>query len=233
MSVEPQGRGPHRDDARDLGPDAWPVLREAAGDITWLLDRGYAESAIAKLVGDRFQLTKRQRDALTRSTCTHASRQSRLARRVEDLTAREVHVDGFNVILPIERALGGGPLLRGAEGAWRDLGGVHGTWRSVAQTPEAVGALGPVLAGAASVTWWLDRPVSNSGRLAALIRDTAAEAGWSWDVRLEDRVDSTIARQDGVIGTSDGWILDQGIAWTDLIGPVVTALPGAWLVDLG
>ncbi|MEZ4321126.1 MAG: DUF434 domain-containing protein [Myxococcota bacterium] len=209
------------------------MLRDAAAHVTWLLDHGYADAAIAKLVGDRFQLSKRQRAALTRSTCTTTSRESRLARRIDDLTAREVHIDGFNVLLPIERALGGGPLLRGAEGAHRDLGGVHGTWRTVAQTPEAVRLLGPVLEPAARVTWWLDRPVSNSGRLATLIRETAAEAGWAWDVRLEDRVDSTLARQDGVIGTSDGWILEQGVRWADLIGPVVCTVPGAWVVDLG
>src|SRR3712207_7730451 len=42
---------------------------------------------------------------------------------------------------------------------------------------RSLAALGP-----ASVLWLLDRPVSNSGRLAQRVRELAAARGWPWQV---------------------------------------------------
>ena len=232
MTRSARGRGPHHEDATDLGPEAWPALRAASSDLAWLLGRGYAEKAAIALVGDRFQLTRRQRDAVIRSTCTDEERAGRVERRVEDFAGEHVQIDGFNVLIPVERALGGGPLLRGREGAFRDLGGIHGTWRSVVHTRGALERVGRGLEGAAQVTWWLDRPVSNSGRLAAMVREVSDLHGWGWAVRLEDRVDPGLAVAEGVIATSDAWILEQGVRWVDLIGPVVERdVERPWVVD--
>ncbi|MCB9693339.1 MAG: DUF434 domain-containing protein [Alphaproteobacteria bacterium] len=225
-------RGIHPDDPVDFGPDALPRLLRAAADLTWLLGRGYADDASTTLVGDRFQLTRRQRSAIQRATCAPEAAVRRRAARVADLRGEDVHIDGFNVLLPVERALQGGPVFRGAEGAWRDLGGLNGTWRSGGSTREAAVRVAPALLGARSVTWWLDRPVSNSGRLAVLLRETAAAEGHPWEVVLEDHVDPALAACGGVVATSDAWILERGVRWVDLVGPVLAGMTSPWTVLL-
>ena len=57
-------RGPHPEDAKLFAPAAWPALREATAELCWLLSRHYAAPSALKLVGDRHQLSARQRAAL-------------------------------------------------------------------------------------------------------------------------------------------------------------------------
>lgn len=227
-------RGPHPADAKDLGPQAVPALREAVADLSWLLGRGYTEPAAVKVVGDRWGLTRRQRQAVARSACTDAARDDRARRRVADPAGHDVAVDAFNVLITLERALSGGPVLVGRDGAVRDIASVHGTWRAVLETPEAIVACARALAGAASVTWLVDAPVSNSGRLAALLREIGEREGVAWTAEVVPRPDPVLAVHPGVVCTSDAWILDRCAAWTDLAGRVIaTVNPLAWRVVLG
>src|SRR6266404_1471952 len=43
-------------------------------------------------------------------------------------------IDGFNLILTLESALGGGVMLVGRDGCYRDMASVHGTYRRVEET---------------------------------------------------------------------------------------------------
>ena len=61
-------RGPHPSDAMLFGrDDSVQTLRMAAGDFAWLLGRHYAQQAALTLVGNRYQLHRRQRLALSRA----------------------------------------------------------------------------------------------------------------------------------------------------------------------
>jgi hypothetical protein len=111
----------------------------------------------------------------------------------------------------------------------RDVGGVHGTYRTVEHTPEAVGLLAEALARChvAPVQVLLDRPVSNSGKLAGLIRDAQP----SWTVEVVDHVDRRLVASDAVVCTGDAWILDHCARWTDAVAQLVSGWD-AWVVDL-
>jgi hypothetical protein len=213
-----------------------PALRTATDELSWLIGRGYAPGAATKLVEDRHALTARQRKAVVRASCADEVRHQRLERR-SDVTAivgRSLHVDAFNCIILGESILSGAPVFLGRDGALRDLASVHGTWRRVRETERAITALADLLdeARPADVTWWLDRPVSNSGRLAGMLRDTRP-----WRVELVDHVDPVVIEQQGladqecVVATGDAWILDRARAWVDL-PQALAAREGAWLVDL-
>jgi hypothetical protein len=219
-------RGAHPEDAKAFSEAALPAIRSAVADLAWLLARGYTDVAALKLVGDRYGLTQRQRAAVARCTCTDAQRESREARRVRVLDGQPVDVDAFNVLITLERALGGGPVLIGKDGAVRDLGGVHGTWRRVAETERAIEAAGLVL-GDTPARWLVDAPISNSGRLAGMLRAYRP----AWEVEVVPRPDPALAASDRIVCTSDAWILDQCRSWFGLTG---AALPeGAWRVELG
>ncbi|MEZ5966961.1 MAG: DUF434 domain-containing protein [Planctomycetota bacterium] len=229
-------RGPHPDDIRLFGPDRGPVLRQAVRDLSLLLSRGYADNAATKLVGDRFQLTERQRIAVRRCACSDVQRRRRARTRVEleDLAGQAVAVDGFNVLVTIEAALAGGVLLRGRDGCLRDMASMHGSWRRVAETTAAVAHVVALLARVRPkhTTFVFDRPVCNSGRLAAVVRAAVARSSLACDVELSDTADRDLLSSAATIATADAGVLDRAARWCDLAGPVVAdTVPNPWLVD--
>ncbi len=213
-------RGPHPEDARLFAPEARPTLREASGDLAWLLSRGYVNPSALKLVGDRYRLTARQRIAVERATCSDAARARREAHRVDpdQLRDRPIWLDGYNVLTTIEAALAGGVILTGRDGTYRDMASMHGSYRKVAETSPALELLGRVLTelGPSEARWYLDRPVSNSGRLKAIIEELADARGWAWSVELVADPDPLLAEADPVVATSDSVILDRCRAWCNL-----------------
>lgn len=229
-------RGAHPEDARDFAPAETPALRAAAEVLSYLLGRDYAQDAALKLVGDHHQLRARQRTAVMRASCPQASAAQRVARRVDPaaLAGETLAIDGFNCLISLEAMLSGAPLLRGRDGALRDLASVHGTYRSVDETERAALLLLATLArhGVARAELLLDRPVGNSGRTRALLEGCAAAQGFALEVTLSERVDATLAVSPHIVASSDSWILDRAARSVDL--PALVArdenLP-LWLVD--
>src|SRR5262245_38244 len=179
-------RGAHPEDRKLFGDDQLPRLRAAVQELSWLLTRDYAMKGAVKLVGDRHTLTDRQRLAVSRAACSDQSLRRRAATQMRSAQLRgaELMIDGFNLIISLEAALSGGVLLRCRDGCFRDLSSVHGSYRSVEETGAAIQLIGKSLAASEpkSVAWLLDRPISNSGRLAKLIREVAARNHWPWTV---------------------------------------------------
>jgi hypothetical protein len=228
-------RGAHPKDQRLFAPSESSALRGAVADISWLLSRGYPAAASLKLVGDHFALKERQRLAVARAACSDERRESRERTRLppESVNGQDLLIDGFNIIVTTEAALSGGVLLRCRDGCIRDMSSVHGSYRSVAETEEAIRLISETLLAAkpASALWLLDQPVSNSGRLAQRIREMAAEYDWPWKVEVVMNPDKVLRSSDQIVITSDSNILDGAQAWINL-GEMLERLPEAWIIDL-
>ncbi|MEM1452273.1 MAG: DUF434 domain-containing protein [Planctomycetota bacterium] len=214
-----------------------PRLAEAFEHFVWLLDRGYADPSSLKLVGDRFHLVARQRDALRRIACPADECKARAAHRVpaSDLRGQAVAIDGFNVLTTVETALGGGVVLVTRDGCIRDIASMHGTWRRVAETVPAAEVIADFLTGAgvASAKWYLDAPVSNSGRLAAILRSVAEERGLDWTVEIVPDPDRVLPKCAAVVASADRAVLDASQKWTDLARQIIEQrVPDAWVVDV-
>ena len=213
------------------------MLRASVEELSWLLSRGYSMKASVKLVGDRHELTERQRLAVARAACSDASRTTRQSSllAIEAAAGEEIVIDGFNLIISIEAALGGGVLLRCRDDCIRDLSSVHGSYRAVDETNTAIGLIGETLESLkpASVEWILDKPISNSGRLAKRIRDLAVERGWPWTVELLFNPDNYIASSRKIAITSDSVILDRVTRWVNFKREVIEQRTGeSWMIDL-
>ena len=231
-------RGAHPEDARLFEGASLPSLRVAVSELSWLLSRGYQTKSALKLVGDRHSLRERQRLAVARAACPDESLVRRRARRVGEgeVAGEGLIVDGFNLVITLEAALSGGVLVKGRDGCVRDLSSVHGSYRAVEETERAVVLAGEALAALApsSVLWVLDRPVSNSGRLAERVRAVAQERGWSWEVAVEFNPDREIVNSSRVAVTSDSNVLDGVARWLNLGRMIVERhVPEAWVIDLG
>ncbi|HKC88422.1 MAG TPA: DUF434 domain-containing protein [Blastocatellia bacterium] len=230
-------RGAHPKDRRLFDAALLPALRGAVADLSWLLSRGYPAAASLKLVGDHFELKERQRLAVARTACSDQQRESRERTRLplESINRQDLLIDGFNIIVTTEAALSDGVLIRCRDGCVRDMSSVHGSYRSVAETEDAIRLIGEILFGEepASVLWLLDRPVSNSGRLAQRIREMAAEHNWPWSVEVVMNPDKVLRSSDQIVVTSDSNVLDGVKGWINLGEILVTQrLPEAWIVDL-
>jgi len=232
-------RGAHPHDHELFGAAQVPLLRRATADLSWLLSRGYATPASMRLVGDRYQLNARQRLAVKRCACSDAERAARRARVVDSAALRgaRVWIDGFNVLTTVEAALGGGPLLVARDGALRDMASMHGSYRKVEETRPALEAIADVLAarGVGHARWLLDAPVSNSGRLRAVVAEVGRACEQDWAVDVVDDPDPILASAtDVVVASADSRVLDGAARCWHLAREVVDGLPGdCWRVDLG
>lgn len=232
-----QHRGPHPEDRRLFAVAQLPALRAAVSELSWLLTRHYAMKGALKLVGDKFSLTERQRLAVSRAACSDQSKGHRAAARspIESTRGQAIAVDGFNLIITVEAALSGGMLMCCRDGCLRDLSSVHGSYRSVAETERAIALIGEALdqLGPVDVSWILDQPISNSGRLARKIRELAADRQWPWSVELALNPDAELVSSRRTVISSDGPLLDQVAQWLDLVGYLFEkSLAESWLIDL-
>jgi hypothetical protein len=229
-------RGPHPEDSQLFGESALPTLREAAGQCVWLFDRGYPPTATLKLVGDRHRLTQRQRIAVARCCCSRGQFDVRLSHRLppDGVGGSVLLLDGYNALTTVEAALSGGVVLLARDGCYRDMASMHGTFRKVQETVPALKAIGLTLEQlqVAKTHWYLDSPVSNSGRLATVIRELAQQHGWPWEVELVLDPDGVLAKAHKPVATADSGILDRCRRWLNLVQLVIDRhVPEAWIVD--
>ena len=236
-------RGKHPDDDHLFAAAQHDALRTAVAELSWLLTNGYAPDSALKLVGDRHGLTARQRMAVRRSACSDQALQQRRATlaSLERCAGSRIAIDGYNLLITVESALSGGLVMVGRDGCYRDLASIHSTYRKVEETVPALQLIAGHLArtGIAGVDWYLDRPVSNSGRLKALMAATLErQAGCvkeasCWNIELVDSPDAVLATCDGPVVTTDSVILDRCRRWVNLGQEMIDAhVPHAWKVDL-
>ena len=236
-------RGKHPDDDCLFAAGQQDALRTAVAEYSWLLSRGYAIDSALKLVGDHHTLTARQRTAVQRSSCSDQALTHRIARMrgLNEATSQLLGIDGYNLLITVESALAGGLVLIGRDGCYRDLASVHGTYRKVTETTPAIELIVDFLTELAvpHIDWFLDRPVSNSGRLKGLLTQAIeARAGQTrgsaaWNIELADSPDRILCAYPHLVATSDSAVLDRCTAWVNLAAHIIDRrIPTAWKVDL-
>jgi hypothetical protein len=190
-----------------------------------------------ELVGNRYNLSARQRIAVSRCACSGpaAKRRQEIQLAPPAMSGRELWLDGYNVVTVLESALAGGVILLGRDGCCRDVAGIHRRYRKVDETIPVLRMIGETALqwGISCLRWWLDKPVSNSGRLKSLICDMAASAGWNATAELVFNPDRTLWESGHVVATSDSVILDRCQQWLNLTRHIIfERIPAARIVDL-
>jgi len=218
--VSTRNRGKHSNDDKWFAPKWHSIFTEATNDLCYLLTRGYAINSSVQLVGNRYRLNKRQQSALSRIA---ASDQQVTARQKSSCSAAElknktVHIDGFNLLILLESALSGAYIFKGRDGTYRDISSVHGSYKRVVKTEEAIVLVGKTLKAmeVAKVKWYLDQPVSNSGRLKTMLMEISRTHKFGWEVELVFDPDKVLAKSKAVVVSADSWVLDEAEAWFNL-----------------
>lgn len=217
-------RGYVPEDERNFSPEAIFTMQTASRHIRYLINEGYDLKQASTFVGNHFLLSERQRLAIMRSLATDEQLEGRKNRQIpiSDLLDQEVWIDGFNTIITLEVMLSEGILLSCMDGTIRDLAALRGTYRLIPETSEAVCMMFRVLqnAGIRKATILLDEPVSNSGRLKALIAEIGEKFALEQDIQILRNVDRILYTKENVI-TSDSVILDHCTSWVNLTAEVM------------
>ena len=208
-------RGYVPEDERNFSASALETMRTASRHINYLINEGYDLKSTSTFVGNHFLLSERQRLAIVRSLAT--KEQLEIRRSKEKKTGTEVWVDGLNMIITLEVLFCDSILFTCMDGTIRDLAALRGTYRIIPETTDAINMLlnALLVAGAESVHILLDEPVSNSGRLKALIADIGEMHPFTMDIQIRKDVDRELYGKENVI-TSDSVILDNCKSWINL-----------------
>lgn len=226
MPNKQKHRGLHSLDLQ-LFSEKWvETMREAVKDVVYLLNRGFAENSVLKIVGDRYRLQKRQRQALMRAVCTDEILLTSQQKQIDwnQLSGKSVVIDAYNLLITTESALSDGIILHCKDGCYRDIASVHGTYRKVAETLPAIRLIGQALQslGVTKAHWFLDSPISNSGRLKQLLLEEATQNQWNWEAELVHSPDKTLVERSEIVISSDSWVVTQATAWTNFQGYLIT-----------
>ena len=228
-------RGYSPDDGRDFTGSGLTTMKWAAQDLYFLLNRGYPAKSASTFIGNHYLLSERQRVALTRVVSSERDIALRLSREKKGsaLSGETVNIDGFNAIITLEVAQSGSPVFLCMDGSFRDLAGLRGTYRLIDKTDTAIRAIISELSALSvhRAVFWLDAPVSNSGRLKVRIADIAREENFEADVKIVNNVDVSLYSLENVV-SSDSVILDNCPSWFNLNGITIPSVSGVWTVNI-
>lgn len=193
-------------------------LYEASEDLLYLLNRGYKIKGASTFIGNHYLLSERQRLALVRGISRYDDVIKRKAKENTNLSnIEEVHIDGFNTIITLEVALSNSLIIKSMDETIRDLAGLRGTYSVIDKTEVTIKLIGKFLLEheIKKAIFYLDKPVSNSGRLKMKILDVLEGSELQIEVWNIDNVDSVLKSKENVV-SSDAIILDNCISWINL-----------------
>ncbi len=233
MQKQPR-RGYVPEDDKEFGEEALTVLAKAGKDICYLLNQGYRIEGAVTFVCNHYMLSQRQRIALIRFGASDEAINRRKAKEITEICkGRTFHIDGFNTIITLEVALSAAPVILCRDGCLRDLAGLRGTYHPIDKTVKAINLIGAFFENkkAARVVFYLDAPVSNSGRLSLLIKEELRKYSFLTEVYCINEVDHVLKSLEYVV-TADFAILEQAKSYVNLNRYLLgEGIPDLWLVD--
>jgi hypothetical protein len=199
-----------------------PQLHEAAIDFRYLLNRAYPRKPSLELVGNHYQLTFDERHLLHRAVFSDGDARKRLKKKVspQKISGQELAIDGYNVVITIEAALSGRPLVFGDDGFLRDISGLSGNFRRTRRTEESLRLIFAFLTERKPrrTMFLFDSPISNSGTLAQEVRRYLQEMDIPGDAKAVRVPEDILIGFPGIVATSDTAIIDQSSKIVDLAG---------------
>lgn len=230
-------RGYVPEDEKQFTGKQLELLQKAADEVQFLLDKGYDVKPVTTFVGNHYLFSERQRLALARSVSATEYIQKRVNKELlqteREYLPKTVHIDGFNTVITLEVALSGSPVFYCKDGALRDLAGLRGTYRVIDKTQTAIELLlrQLELLYISEAVFYLDAPVSNSGRLSGLIRQCAKGYGISVQTQIIPDVDRILEQMEGVI-SGDAIILNRCKSWLNVMPMIIGKMDHVWKIRL-
>lgn len=227
-------RGYQKEDTYEFHGEEKVKLEKAAYELYFLLNQEYHIKHASNFIGNHYMFSERQRLALVRTISSYEDCSRRFAKQITKFNdVNTVHIDGFNTIITLEVALSGSPIFKSLDGTIRDLAGLRGNYRIIDKTEKAIHLIYQWLISKEikEAVFYLDSPVSNSGRLANVVKEIAERYELKVQTYVIPDVDSTLEKQANVI-TSDAIILNKCISWLNMNKDIIGEINEVWEVSL-
>ncbi|WFR54946.1 DUF434 domain-containing protein [Anaerocolumna sp. AGMB13025] len=222
-------------DAKEFNEESLNTLIKAQKDLLYLMEQGYPIKSASTFVGNHYMISERQRLALSRATTIPEIVELRRKKQVIGKTDNQtLYLDGLNLIITLEVALSGSVLIHCMDGTIRDLAGLRGTYRLIDKTDLAINLIGKRLnqMNIDTAHFYLDSPVSNTGRLKQRICELLAGYSFHTIVELVNNADVMLENKSNVI-SSDAIILNKCTSWINLAAEIMNdSIKDTFLVDL-
>jgi hypothetical protein len=196
------------------------VLRQAAEEARYLLDRGYPKDSAIRFISNHHGLLEVQRYVLARVVLSSAPARARKAKAipVQALSGKDVIVDGYNVLITVESLLAGCPVYLCDDGFLRDTRGISKRYRTSRFTDIALSLVFDLLAftAPARIEFLLDQQMSRSGELAARIRYLMAGRNLPGTACTARDTDHRLKTDRGIVASADGNVIDAASVVVDI-----------------
>jgi hypothetical protein len=201
------------------------TLHQAAQDFRYLLNRGYSREASLTMVGNRYDLDADARQILHRGVFAGSLAAARRAKlwALADLVGQPLALDGHNVLITLESALKGRPLVGADDGFVRDVAQLSGAYRDSPVTQQALALLAAYLSRhhPGPLTVLFDAPMKRSGELARQTREIFAAQGLYTDTRAVPVPERELLDFSGAVASSDTHLIDAKEVVVDLAGEII------------
>lgn len=190
-------RGYTPSDEKDFTGKSLSKVKEASLDVSYLLNREYKIKNAVTFVGNHYLLSERQRLFLCRTLCSSKALKIRKEKElsINSLEGKNVYIDGFNTIITLETALSKSFIYKCSDNTIRDLAGIRGSYKIIDKTLKSLNLILDTLEELKikKGEFFLDAPVSNSGRLKELIIALSEKYNFIVDVHVINNVDSILS----------------------------------------
>jgi len=200
---------------------------EACATYKLLRDKGYPEKATLKLVGDRHELSRIQRNCMFRGVIGELTAARRRVKIVGPsvVSGQPLGLDWYNVLITVESYLRGQVLFVADDGMVRDASAAHGSYRPAGHTGAAIEEIVQEIArlqpGRLDV--YIDMPIAFSGLMAEEVRARLARLPFGSDVALAPSADYPLKAYAGIVASADSAVLESSAMVLDLARAVLAA----------
>lgn len=196
-------------------------IKEAAKDLRYLINRGYNRKSAIDLVGNRWNLNRNQRNILYRAIFSHEEIRNRYLNEAEikEIEGKIVAIDTYNILITIESFLKGLLLIKADDRYLRDISKVFNKYRQSSHTIQAIQMILKKLKPykPKQVLFFLDKAISRSGELAALIKKKLNIFDINGDAITVPNSDKSVIMNGEIAISSDRVILENAIAHLNLV----------------
>ncbi|MGB9937934.1 MAG: DUF434 domain-containing protein [Methanobacterium sp.] len=193
-------------------------LKEAAYDLRFLLNRNYRKKNALTFVSNKYVLSLNERNYLGRSIFSNSIINSRKNKIINlpQIENKYILIDGYNVLITTESICRKdyNSLVLCDDGIIRDINAVFGKYKFNKNTEVGLNTILKLIEGYKPyVTFFFDKQVSWSGKLAQLTKEIMVNMSIKGKAIVSENVDLDIIKarepKNGIIATSDGIIIDK------------------------
>lgn len=195
----------------------------ASFDFYFLQNRCYPRNQSLEMVGNRYNLVKQERDILKRSVFSQQDALARLSKRVNNLYRKPLTIDGHNVHITVESVILGRLIVKGNDGALRDIAEISSGFRLTEVSLFAAELICQFLKRleVSEVTAYFDSPISKSGELAGIYNELFRKYGLKGKAMAVAVPERNFSYEESIIASSDSAVIDEAYRWVDLPSMVI------------